>query len=82
MDLPACVIDNGTGYTKMGFAGNSEPQYIVPSAIAVKESAKVGGNIRNRSIDDLDFSLEMKHCRSQITQQNIQLDMGWLKTGI
>ena len=57
MDLPACVIDNGTGYTKMGFAGNSEPQYIVPSAIAVKESAKVGGtgNIRNRSIEDLDF---------------------------
>lgn len=57
MDLPACVIDNGTGYTKMGFAGNSEPQYIVPSAIAVKESAKVGGNVnvRNRSIDDLDF---------------------------
>ena len=29
--LPACVIDNGTGYTKIGFAGNTEPQFIMPS---------------------------------------------------
>ena len=28
------VIDNGTGYTKMGFAGNPEPQHIIPTAIA------------------------------------------------
>ena len=27
----ACVIDNGTGYTKLGFAGNSEPQFIIPT---------------------------------------------------
>ena len=24
--LPAAVIDNGTGYTKMGYAGNAEPR--------------------------------------------------------
>ena len=29
--MPACVVDVGTGYTKMGFAGNSEPSYIFPS---------------------------------------------------
>jgi len=56
MRQPACVIDNGTGYTKMGFAGNTEPQYIVPSAIAVKESAKVGGKSTSfKGVDDLDF---------------------------
>lgn len=33
---PAVVIDNGTGYTKMGFAGNVEPQYIVPTVTAFK----------------------------------------------
>lgn len=57
---PACVIDNGTGYTKMGFAGNTEPQYILPTAIAVKESAKVGDQASRRStkgIDDLDFHI-------------------------
>ena len=28
------VIDNGTGYTKMGYAGNMEPSYLIPSVIA------------------------------------------------
>ena len=56
--LPAIVIDNGTGYTKLGFAGNREPQFIIPSAIAIRETAKVGDQaIRRlgRGIDDLDF---------------------------
>ncbi|CAD6184597.1 unnamed protein product [Caenorhabditis auriculariae] len=61
-NLPACVIDNGTGYTKLGYAGNSEPQFIIPSAIAVKDKVassnaaalrwNTGGGAR---IDDLDF---------------------------
>jgi len=28
------VIDNGTGFTKMGYAGNMEPSYLIPSVIA------------------------------------------------
>ncbi|XP_069108293.1 actin-related protein 3-A isoform X1 [Argopecten irradians] len=55
---PAVIIDNGTGYTKMGFAGNTEPQWIVPSAIAVKESATVGDRSIQRlgkGVEDLDF---------------------------
>jgi actin-related protein len=35
--LPTVVIDNGTGYTKMGFAGNLEPSYIIPSVIATAQ---------------------------------------------
>lgn len=31
------VIDNGTGYTKMGYAGNNEPTYIIPSVIATRQ---------------------------------------------
>ena len=38
----------------MGYAGNKEPQFIIPSAIAVKESAKVGANL-TRGVEDLDF---------------------------
>ena len=56
--LPACVLDAGTGYTKLGFAGNTEPQYIFPSSIAVRESAKVGDAAARRvtkGVDDLDF---------------------------
>lgn len=56
--LPAVIIDNGTGYTKMGYAGNTEPQFIVPSAIAVKETASVGGKSTQwigKGVEDLDF---------------------------
>ncbi|KAJ7546106.1 hypothetical protein O6H91_08G024900 [Diphasiastrum complanatum] len=35
---PAVVIDNGTGYTKMGFAGNVEPCFIIPTVVSVNES--------------------------------------------
>lgn len=50
--MPAVVIDNGTGYTKMGYAINSQPQFIIPSAIAVKEGVGVR---QARGLDDLDF---------------------------
>ncbi|XP_025831471.1 actin-related protein 3 [Agrilus planipennis] len=56
--LPACVIDVGTGYTKLGFASNKEPQCIIPSAIAIKETAKVGDQSSRRlakGVEDLDF---------------------------
>ncbi|CAI5439372.1 unnamed protein product [Caenorhabditis angaria] len=61
--LPACVIDNGTGYTKLGFAGNMEPQFIIPSAIAVKDKVTSANSQALRwnnrgtgaGIDDLDF---------------------------
>ncbi|XP_008553890.1 actin-related protein 3 [Microplitis mediator] len=55
---PACVIDVGTGYTKLGFAGNRDPQLTFPSAIAIKETAKVGDNSARRvtkGVEDLDF---------------------------
>lgn len=36
----------------MGFSGNSEPQFIIPSSIAVKEGVGVK---MARGLDDLDF---------------------------
>ncbi|KAK0282023.1 Actin-related protein 3 [Friedmanniomyces endolithicus] len=33
---PAVVMDNGTGYTKLGFAGNDSPSFVFPTAIATK----------------------------------------------
>lgn len=41
-NLPAIVIDNGTGYTKLGYAANTGPQFIIPSSIAIRETNKVG----------------------------------------
>lgn len=33
-NITTIVIDNGTGYTKMGYSGNLDPDYIMPTAIA------------------------------------------------
>jgi actin-related protein 3 len=33
-DFSTVVIDNGTGYTKMGYAGNMEPSFMIPTVIA------------------------------------------------
>lgn len=50
---PACVIDNGTGYTKMGFASNMEPQYIIPTCIATNDPRP--GEGKTSDMTDLDF---------------------------
>ncbi|SCZ89608.1 BZ3500_MvSof-1268-A1-R1_Chr9g10480 [Microbotryum saponariae] len=36
--LAPVVLDNGTGYTKMGFAGNSDPSFVIPTCIATRGS--------------------------------------------
>jgi len=55
MDVPAVVIDNGTGYTKMGFCGNVEPQYIVPTAVAARVEPGGGAGKPQEGLQDLDF---------------------------
>ena len=49
------VIDNGTGFTKMGYGSNVEPDYIVPTAIANLSVDKASRHIRskNSGLDDL-----------------------------
>jgi actin-related protein 3 len=50
---PVVVIDNGTGFTKMGYAGNEEPTYIIPSCYA--DNSSVGK--AKGPLDDLEFSI-------------------------
>jgi len=49
---PPVVIDNGTGYTKMGYAGNYEPNFIVPSLI---QTATEKQGTKKDPVGDLDF---------------------------
>ncbi|CCE92858.1 actin-related protein 3 TDEL_0F00470 [Torulaspora delbrueckii] len=37
MNNPAVVMDNGTGLTKLGFAGNDSPSWVFPTAIATAQ---------------------------------------------
>eukprot|EP00742_Colponemidia_sp_Colp-10_P000813 GILJ01000881.1.p1 GENE.GILJ01000881.1~~GILJ01000881.1.p1 ORF type:complete len:418 (-),score=42.93 GILJ01000881.1:101-1354(-) len=66
---PAVVIDNGTGYSKMGYAGNVEPQYIVPTVIANHVDSKKAGmaSSRQNGVDDLDFHIGMDALKNSKT---------------
>ncbi|TEB34624.1 actin binding protein [Coprinellus micaceus] len=64
--LAPIICDNGTGYSKIGFAGNSDPSFVFPTAIATRGSAssasrapavpaKPGHLASKRGVEDLDF---------------------------
>ncbi|KAG7192762.1 Arp2/3 complex subunit, actin nucleation center [Scheffersomyces spartinae] len=63
MGTPAVVMDNGTGLTKLGFAGNDSPSYVFPTAIATSSKVGQGSNSKSllvllkRGLEDLDFSI-------------------------
>jgi len=61
------VIDNGTGYTKMGYSGNVEPQYIIPTVLATK--ADEGGVGKRDGVDDLDFHVGDAALNNSTTHQ-------------
>lgn len=52
MNKAPVVLDNGTGYTKMGYAGNTQPNYIVPSLISTKHEE---AGRKADDVGDLDF---------------------------
>jgi len=52
---PPVVIDNGTGYTKMGYASNYEPNYIVPTLISTRAEQKSSVGGKKNDVEDLDF---------------------------
>ncbi|KAK2460899.1 hypothetical protein APHAL10511_007369 [Amanita phalloides] len=64
--LAPIICDNGTGFSKIGFAGNSDPSFVFPTAIATRGSAsqssrapavpaKPGHLASKRGVEDLDF---------------------------
>jgi len=65
---PPVVIDNGTGYTKMGYAGNFEPNYIVPTLIATCQADKMR---KKDVIDDLDFYIGAE---ASVKRENYNVD--------
>ena len=54
----AVVIDNGTGYTKVGYAGNLAPDCVFPTAIASADEGSSDISATGREgLRDLDFSI-------------------------
>lgn len=38
------ILDNGTGFSKIGYAGNSEPSFVFPTAIALRPQGGAGAS--------------------------------------
>ena len=69
----------------MGYAGNKEPQFIMPSAIAVKETAKVGDEAQRRltrGVEDLDFFIG-DEAMEQKNPYSVKVGLFWQRaTGV
>ena len=79
MDKLAVVIDNGTGYTKMGYAGNLDPDFVIPTAIADLDK-KSTLSVSNKN-DEYNYYIG-DHAIEQATHYFIQCKMELLKVGI
>jgi actin-related protein 3 len=44
-------------YTKLGYSGNNDPSFIIPTAIATREVPKNQHLASKRGIEDLDFTI-------------------------
>ena len=55
MAVPAVVIDNGTGYTKMGYAGNCEPRSSSLARAWLKGPDPQKASKAWKGVEDLDF---------------------------
>lgn len=52
------VIDNGTGYTKLGYSGSAKPSYVIPTLIAQPSERSAGMNRGKKGagiLSDLEF---------------------------
>lgn len=68
MNKPPIVLDNGTGYTKMGYAGNYEPNFIIPSLISVATEKK---GAKKNDVQDLDFYIGAE---AAVKRENYNVD--------
>ena len=69
MNLATVVIDNGTGFTKMGYAGNMEPSYLIPTMLAdsmQKGTTKVANQTKFEN-PELDFYIGEEALQHQKT---------------
>ena len=71
MDTQAVVIDNGTGFTKMGYAGNLDPDFVIPTAIAeIDKKSNLSVSIKN---DEYNYYIGEEGINQAKTSKNHKL---------
>ena len=75
MEPATVVIDNGTGFTKMGYAGNMEPSYIIPTRIATNET-----KVRPLDIPLICILRFLRNQLQEVPQPQNSWIMNWIST--
>ncbi|GIL79808.1 hypothetical protein Vretifemale_9098 [Volvox reticuliferus] len=63
INRPAVVMDCGTGFSKIGFAGNAEPSFVIPTALGPGSASSTAGAAATAGfgsrplLGDLDFTI-------------------------
>ena len=71
MDTQAVVIDNGTGFTKMGYSGNLDPDFVIPTAIAeIDKKSNLNVSIKN---DEYNYYIGEEGINTAKTSKNHKL---------
>ena len=55
MDKPAVIIDKGICFTKIGYAGNVEPDIVIPTAISDLDKKSTLGILMKTKTDEYDY---------------------------
>lgn len=50
------VLDNGTGFTKLGYGGNKEPNFVIPTCVAIGDDRVASINAGRCRIEQKLFS--------------------------
>ena len=71
IDTPI-IIDVGTGYTKMGYATNSRPDFIIPTLIGNRDLKNVAQS-QLTGTEDLDFYIGYEAIQNQTLYPNTNI---------
>jgi len=69
---PPVIIDVGTGYTKLGYATNSRPDFIIPTLIGNRDLSKVAA-AQITGTEDLDFYIGNEAITNQALYANTNI---------
>lgn len=74
--LAPIVIDNGTGFSKIGFAGNSDPSFVLPTCIATRASAGGASSSRAPAVPSKPSGLGSGHLASKRGIEDLDFFIG------
>ena len=78
-NFPPVVIDCGTGYTKMGYAPNDEPQFIIPTQRDWSKCTFTSGPLKTATVDEVMTILKLTYELDYVRQNDNSIKISRVK---